>query len=102
MSLMPYFLQTAATSRMFWRERGWPPTRLVPASTRTKGIFSTPTFWMRASRRGMSKLPLKGQSLAGARPSLTMSSSTAPPRRVMWALVVVKWKFMGTTSPGLT
>ena len=55
-----------------------------------------------ASKRGISKLPLKGSVLRGSNPERQTSSSTRPPKRVICAFVVVKWKFIGITSPGLT
>ena len=65
--------------------------RLVPASRRTKGIFSGVSFRMQASSFSRSMLPLKGRLLLLIRPSSFTSSSTRPPTRVMWALAVVKW-----------
>ena len=88
---MPYFRQMSVAAFMLAKLTGCPPMRLVPASRRKKGTLAGVSFRMQASRASRSMSPLKGRSLRGARPSAFTSSSTRPPRRVIWALAVVKW-----------
>ena len=47
----------------------------------------------------MSRLPLNGASDLIRRASSVNNSLTVPPASSTWALVVVKWKFIGTTPP---
>ena len=76
--------------------------RLVPASSLTNGMLSAPCSSIARLSLPTSRLPLNGKSLVVFMPSSMRSSITAPPFRVMCALVVVKWKFIGTMLPGLT
>lgn len=88
---MPLSLHMAEICRAFSSEKGCPPMRFVPASRRTKAMFSTPFSAMSFFSLSGSMLPLNGKSLVGLRPSSMSSSSTTPPHLVMWAFVVVKW-----------
>ena len=71
-------------------------------ATRTKETFSGPSSLMALRSSLRSKLPLNGSSVWGIRPFLSTSSTTSPPRRVMCALAVVKWKFIRAYIPGFT